>query len=169
MYKVFDKINEKLVLSEIQKLKPLKYNQFYWWRRFAPKNSPLSKNAPLWDMIVNGDLDFSHYYWQALYSEIEINEKYKRSKDHHMYLETTSIDRERRAKLWADFEKDEKAKLALIKKLFLRNFFITSEEYEKEIISFGDDLREFYLYCKLTYGKRQVIPSRRGRPPKKKK
>ena len=169
MYKVFDNINEKLVLSEIEKLKPLKYNQFYWWRRFAPKNTPLPKNAPLWDMIVNGDLDFSHYYWQALYSEIEINEKYKRSKDHHMYLETTSIDRERRAKLWADFEKDEKAKLVLIKKLFLRNFFITSEEYEKEITEFGDDLREFYLYCKLTYGKRQVIPSRRGRPPKNKK
>ena len=169
MNKVFNSINEEIVLSKIQKLKPLKYNQFYWWRRFAPKNSPLPKNAPLWDVIINGDLDFSHYYWQALYSEMEINEKYAKVKDQHMYIESTIIDRERRAKLWADFEKDEKTKLQLIKKLFLRNFFITSEEYEKEITIFIEDLREFYFYCKLIYGKRPITSSRRGRPTKNKK
>jgi hypothetical protein len=46
-------------LSQCQKLN---YNQFFWWKRWTSKNKPLDKYAPLWDKILNGDYDFSHYF-----------------------------------------------------------------------------------------------------------
>lgn len=159
-------INEDLVRAEIAKLRPLNYNVFYWWRRYAPKNKPLPKGSSLWDMIINGDLDYSHYYWQAQYCELEIQEKFKNSIDTHSYLDATQIDRERRKKLWEDFEKDEREKLRLIKKLFIQTFYITSSQYEEEIEEFGDDLKSLYIHFKSRYGQKPITKPRRGRPRK---
>ena len=74
MNKLYNVSNEKHILKEISKLQPLNYNQFRWWRRFDTPNKPLHKYSALIDKIKNGDYDFSHYYWQAKYAEIEINE-----------------------------------------------------------------------------------------------
>ena len=56
--KVFNVENEEFVLKEIDKLQPLNYNRFLWWRRFTQKKKPLSNSSPLLDKIKNGDLSF---------------------------------------------------------------------------------------------------------------
>ena len=106
-HKIFNVTNEDLVLQEISKLRPLNYNRFMWWRRFDQKKRPLDKKSPLLDKIKNGDLEFSHYYWQALYTEIEMNEKRNECIDDQHWIEQTRVDKQRRRRLYDDFEKDE--------------------------------------------------------------
>ena len=67
-------VDKETVLDKISQLQPLNYNQFRWWRRFDTPNKPLHKYSDLLRKIRNGDYDFSHYYWQARYAEMEINE-----------------------------------------------------------------------------------------------
>jgi hypothetical protein len=149
---VFEVSNPKHVLKEIKKLKPLKYNRFFWWRRFASYNQPLPKKSSFLDKIKNGDFDPSHYYWQAKYSELEINEKFEECKqDYQDLLMKYPVILTRRKKLWEDFEKDESTKLQDIKKYFLKEFEINSEEYEDEIGEFDGTLEEFYYYIRKTY------------------
>lgn len=160
--------NPELVLREIAKLQPLNYNQFRWWRRFDQPNRPLHKNSSLLDKIKNGDLEFSHYWWQAKYTEIEMNEKYKNCLDHQDFLEKTQVDKARRKRLWEDFEKDENEKLQYIKKEFTKEFYMTEDDYERELSEFDDTLEQFYYHCQIQYKKRLRIKSKRGRPKKQK-
>jgi hypothetical protein len=38
------------------------------------KNKPLDKRKPLRDRILNGDYDFSHYWYQAAWVEHDLND-----------------------------------------------------------------------------------------------
>jgi hypothetical protein len=58
LYKTND---PKVIHREIKKLKPLNYNQFMWWRRFASKIKPLPRGAKFIDRIKNGEFEFSHH------------------------------------------------------------------------------------------------------------
>ena len=158
--------NKRFVLREIDKLKTLGYNRFMWWRRFTPSSPPLDSKSSLLDKIRNGDLDFSHYWWQAKYTEIELNEKLQESLDYNHWVQTTQVDRNRRKRLYEDFDKDETTKLAYIKKEFLKEFYMSLEDYEEEISSFDGSLEELYLQCVVIYGKKLRIQSKRGRPKK---
>ena len=164
--KVFNVTNKELVLQEISKLQPLNYNQFRWWRRFDQPNKPLHKNASLLDKIQNGDLEFSHYWWQAKYTEIEMNEILENCIDYQDWSEKTQVDRARRRRLWEDFEKDEAEKLSYIRKEFSKEFRMTEEDYEDEITEFDGSLEELYHHCFVKYGKKIRIKSKRGRPRK---
>ena len=164
--KVFNVTNKELVLQEISKLQPLNYNQFRWWRRFDQPNKPLHKNASLLDKIQNGDLEFSHYWWQAKYTEIEMNEILENCIDYQDWGEKTQVDRARRRRLWEDFEKDEAEKLSYIRKEFSKEFRMTEEDYEDEITEFDGSLEELYHHCFVKYGKKIRIKSKRGRPRK---
>ena len=57
--------SKEVVMSYINKLKPLKYNRFLWWKTHTDGIEPLGKRAPLKDRILNGDFNPSTYYWQA--------------------------------------------------------------------------------------------------------
>ena len=164
--KVFNVTNKELVLQEIAKLQPLNYNQFRWWRRFDQPNKPLHKNASLLDKIQNGDLEFSHYWWQAKYTEIEMNEILENCIDYQDWSEKTQVDRARRRRLWEDFEKDEAEKLSYIRKEFSKEFRMTEDDYEDEITEFDGSLEELYHHCFVKYGKKIRIKSKRGRPRK---
>ena len=164
--KVFNIANEDLVLQEISKLRPLNYNRFMWWRRFDQKKRPVDKKAPLLDRIKNGDLEFSHYYWQALYTEIEMNEKRNECIDDQHWIEQTRVDKQRRRRLYDDFEKDETEKLATLRKQFSKEFRMTKEDYDDEILEFGGTLLQLYRHCEIKYGKKIRIKSKRGRPRK---
>ena len=137
-----------------------------WWRRFDQKNRPLDKKAPLLDKIKNGDLEFSHYYWQALYTEIEMNEKRNECIDDQHWIEQTRVDKQRRRRLYDDFEKDETEKLATLRKEFSKEFRMTKEDYDNEILEFGGTLLQLYRHCEIKYGKKIRIKSKRGRPRK---
>ena len=98
-------VDKELITQEISKLQPLNYNRFMWWRRFDSPNKPLHKNSDLLDKIQNGDFDFSHYFWQAKYTEMEMDEIHNDVwPDSVKYKEKTSIHGARRQRLWADFE-----------------------------------------------------------------
>lgn len=155
----------EVIEKNLSKLKPLKYNRFKWWRRWDVPFSPLHNYFPLLNKIQNGDLDFSHYFWQLQYCENEINEKTKNCKDFHKWVELTSIDRLRRKKLIEDFLKDENEKLQKIELLFIREFGISKEDYYLELDNFDGTLEEFYNYC-LNKFKKVIIKSNRGRPKK---
>ena len=157
----------KVIQREIKKLQPLNYNQFMWWRRFASKNKPLSKGATFLQRIQNGEYEFSHYFWQAQLCELEINEKHKEYKgDIQLLLEKNGVDLARRKRLWEDFNKTEAELLANLKKGFLREFVMTSQEYEDHITDFDGTTEEFYMYCLKTFDRSGKPIERRGRPKK---
>ena len=162
------KVNDpELVKREISKLKSLNYNQFRWWRRFDTKIKPLPNGSSLLDRIKNGEYEFSHYYWQAQYCELEINEKLKEYRgDIQKLLENNAVDLARRKRLWEDFNKAKPDNLAALKKEFLREFVMSSQQYEEHITNFDGTLEEFYMYCLKTFDRSGRKPGKRGRPPK---
>tara|TARA_R110002153_G_C13090011_1_gene475372 strand:+ start:124 stop:663 length:540 start_codon:yes stop_codon:yes gene_type:complete len=144
--------NEDLVLEEVSKLRPLKYNKFQWWRRFASPNKPLEDKAVLIDKIKNGDLEFSNYYWQALYTELELNAKREEVKDGREWIEATQVGRARRKRLWEDFEKDEAKKLEYLKRQFVKTFKMSVEDYEEQLLKIDGTLEDLYYRCENLFG-----------------
>jgi hypothetical protein len=161
--------NPELVIKHIKKLQPLNYNQFRWWRQFDSKTKLLPKGASLQNRIKNKEFEFSHYYWQAQYCEMRINEKVKSyDGDIQRLIENDGVELARRKRLWEDFEKNESENLQELQKLFLREFIITPEEYDEHIINFDGTLGEFYMYCLKTFDLSGKKADKRGRPPKQK-
>jgi len=164
LYKTSD---PKIVLKEIKKLKPIPYNKFMWWRRFESKTKPLPKGAKFLDRITNGEFEFSHYYWQWKYCELEINELYTQYKgDIQILLEKNRVDLERRKRLILDFEKDENDRLEALKKGFLYDFEMTEKDYYDHLEKFDGTTEDFYLYCMKTFNRTGKQTERRGRPKK---
>jgi hypothetical protein len=166
---LYNTSDPKLIQKEIKKLQPLNYNQFMWWRRFTTKNIPLPRGSKFFDRIKNGEYEFSHYYWQAQLCELEINTKVEEYRgDIQKLIENNSVDLARRKRLWEDFNKTEVGLLAELKKGFLREFVMTSQEYEDHITNFDGTTEEFYMYCLKTFDRSGKPVERRGRPPKNK-
>jgi hypothetical protein len=152
------------VNKEINKLQPLKYNQFYWWRKFKEK-SPLSSKDAVHARIDNGDFDFSSYYWQAQYALLEMEEKTGHIKDPSKRHESQTIYRERHRRLMKDFEKDEPERLENYIKAITSLFQIEKDELEKKMEIFDGTLKELYTLIKTNYDFR-TIQKRKGRPKK---
>jgi hypothetical protein len=155
---------KETVNKEIGKLQPLKYNQFFWWRKFKEK-SPLSSKDAVHARIDNGDFDFSSYYWQAQYALLEMEEKTGHIKDPSTRHEAQTIYRERYRRLMNDFEKDEPLRIENYKKNITGLFEIEKEELESKMETFEGTLRELYDLIKITYNFR-TKQKRKGRPKK---
>jgi hypothetical protein len=155
---------KETVNKEIGKLQPLKYNQFYWWRKFKEK-SPLSSKDAVHARIDNGDFNFSSYYWQAQYALLEMEEKTGHIKDPSKRHESQTIYRERHRRLMKDFEKDEPERLESYIKAITSLFQIEKDELEKKMEIFDGTLKELYTLIKTNYDFR-TIQKRRGRPKK---
>jgi len=151
--------------KQIQKLTPLKYNQFFWWRKFKEK-SPLSNKDALHSRIDNGDFDFSSYYYQAQYALIEMEDKTSYISDPDTRREAQSIYMERYRRLMKDFEKDEPLRLENYIKAITNLFEIEKEELEKKMVDFDGTLKELYILIKTNYNFRTVKQQRKGRPKK---
>jgi len=165
---LFKVSNPNLVIKEIRKLQPLNYNKFFWWRRYDSPTKPLPKGTSFLDRIKNGEFEFSHYYYQALYCEMEINQKYAEYKqDMQKLLEKHKIDLQRRKRLWEDFEKGEKNTLDELKENFMSHFVISEEEYEELIGDFDGTIEELYYYVRKTFDHSIKPRKKRGRPKKK--
>ena len=155
---------KEVVDREISKLQPLKYNQFFWWRKFKDK-SPLSSKEAVHARIDNGDFDFSSYYWQAQYALIEMEEKTGHISDPSKRHEEQVIYRERHRRLMKDFEKDEPQRLANYKKAITGVFEIEDNQLETLMENFEGTLKELYTFIKNNYEFR-TKQKRRGRPKK---
>jgi hypothetical protein len=155
---------KETVNKEIGKLQPLKYNQFFWWRKFKEK-SPLSSKDAVHARIDNGDFNFSSYYWQAQYALLEMEEKTGHIKDPSTRHEAQTIYRERYRRLMNDFEKDEPLRIENYKKNITGLFEIEKDELESKMETFEGTLRELYDLIKITYNFR-TKQKRKGRPKK---
>jgi hypothetical protein len=83
--------------------------------------------------IQNGDYDFSHLYWQAKYTELEIDKIYNECyPDYTLFNEKNAMNGARRKRLWDDFEKDEKDKLFQIEKDFPLTFRMSRAQVKKK-------------------------------------
>ena len=156
--------SRETINRELNKLQPLKYNQFYWWRKFKEK-SPLSTKDAVHARIDNGDFDFSSYYWQAQYALLEMEEKTGHISDPSKRHESQTIYRERYRRLMKDFEKDEPQRLDDYIKAVTSLFEIEKEDLEKKMETFDGTLKELYTLIKTTYDFR-TKQKRRGRPKK---
>ena len=159
---------EKL-LKEFSKLQKINYNQFRWWRSYQSKNKPLDRRKPLRDRILNGDFDFSHYWYQAAWVEHDLNDlEIECNGDAGLYVEKGRMMRARRKRLLEDFEKDEHEKLTYLYNEFPKYFRISKEQVKEEMIEFSGSLIDFYYHLDEKY-KIVHIPvplKRRGRPKK---
>ena len=156
--------SKETINRELNKLQPLKYNQFFWWRKFKEK-SPLSSKDALHARIDNGDFNFSSYYWQAQYALLEMEEKTGHIKDPSKRHESQTIYRERYRRLMKDFEKDEPQRLDDYIKAVTSLFEIEKEDLEKKMETFDGTLKELYTLIKTTYDFR-TKQKRKGRPKK---
>ena len=156
--------SKETIHKQISKLQQLKYNQFYWWRKFKEK-SPLSTKDAVHARIDNGDFDFSSYYWQAQYALLEMEEKTGHIKDPSIRHESQTLFRERHRRLMKDFEKDEPQRLDDYIKAVTSLFEIEKEDLEKKMETFDGTLKELYTLIKTTYDFR-TKQKRKGRPKK---
>ncbi len=160
---------EEVVEKELSKLKPLNYNKFMWWRTHAQPGAPLGKRAPLKERIINGDFDFSCYYWQAQSAAINARKKLNLdTDDYQMQYEKTTVDVARYRRLLADFEKEENARIEAILDAFTTSFKIDREELLDRLCNWPFDLLLFYESLE-EFGTPTAIEIRkRGRPKKTK-
>ena len=156
--------------KEFSKLQKLKYNQFRWWRMYDTKNKPLDKRKPLRDRILNGDYDFSHYWYQAAWVEHDLNDLQVECKDDDgLFVEKGAVLRARRKRLLEDFERDEKEKLEELYNEFPKYFRINKDQVKKEMAEFSGSLIDFYYHIddkyKIIFTPYESI-KKRGRPRK---
>ena len=147
--------SNETINKHISKLQPLKYNQFYWWRKFKDKSPLLSKEA-VHARIDNGDFDFSSYYWQAQYALIEMEEKTGHISDPGNRHDAQTIYRERYRRLMNDYEKDEAQRLAEYKKTITNLFEIEDNDLEKKMEDYDGTLKELYILIKNNYNFRTI-------------
>lgn len=165
----FIKHPEEVVAKEIFKLQPLNYNQFMWWRSHTDNVKPLGKRFPLKDRILNGDFNFSSYYWQAQLAAINAKTKLDLDKDdYQMQYEKTQLDVARYRRLVADYEKEESTRLKELVDAFTKAYKITEEglldklsEWTGDILSFYEHMEEFAYKLPA-----EVRKNKRGRPKK---
>ena len=139
---------EEVVEQELSKLQPLNYNKFMWWRTHTQKGNPLGKRAPLKDRIINGDFDFSCYYWQAQSAAIQARKKLDLSTDDYQaQYEKTMVDVARYRRLLADYEKEETDRLEAIYDAFTTAFKITKDDLIDELCNWPGTLLSYYEYC----------------------
>jgi len=157
--------------QKFSKLQKLNYNQFRWWRMYDTKNKPLDKRQPLRDRILNGDYDFSHYWYQAAWVEHDLNDLQIECKDDSgLFVEKGAVLRARRKRLLEDFERDEKEKLEGLYNEFPKYFRISKDEVKKEMEQFNGSLIDFYYYLddkyKILHKPSPYGKKKRGRPRK---
>jgi hypothetical protein len=163
-------LSRKRLQKEFSKLQKLNYNQFRWWRMYDVKNKPLDKRKPLRDRILNGDYDFSHYWYQAMWCEHEINDLFEQYKDDVVqYVDKTKMVNARRKRLMEDFDRDEHDKLNELYNEFPKYFRVNRNQVKEEMANFSGSLIDFYYYMddkyKIVHLSYEQI-KKRGRPRK---
>ena len=163
-------LSRSFLQKEFAKLQKLNYNQFRWWRMYDTKNKPLDSRSPLRDRILNGDFDFSHFWYQAAWVEHELNDLQKEcGDDDGLFVEKGAVLRARRKRLLEDFEKDEHDKLTTLYNEFPKYFRVSRSQVKEEMASFSGSLIDFYYHMddkyKIVHLSYEQI-KKRGRPRK---
>jgi len=156
--------------KEFSKLQKLNYNQFRWWRMYDVKKKPLDSRQPLRDRILNGDFNFSHFWYQAAWVEHDLNDlEIECNGDDGLFVEKGAVLRARRKRLLEDFEKDEFDKLNSLYNEFPKYFRVSKDQVKEEMANFSGSLIDFYYHMdekyKIVHISYEQI-KKRGRPRK---
>ena len=101
-----------------------------WWRSHTDKIKPLGKRYPLKDRILNGDFNFSSFYWQAQLAAINAKAKLDLDKDDYQtQYEKTAVDVARYRRLIADYEKEESTRLKELVSAFTKHIELLRKVY----------------------------------------
>lgn len=138
------------VKDKIATFTPVKYNQFYWWRRFKMRET-LHPRKPLYDKIKNGDYDVSDYFYQAKYELELLDEKLVGINDVKARHEATGLSMERYRRLVNDYEKDETKIMQQLKKDFKTVFGVSEDELDRYMEECDGDLMCLYNTVKQDY------------------
>ena len=138
------------VRDKIATFTPVKYNQFYWWRRFKTRET-LHPLKPLYYKIKNGDYEMSDYFYQAKYELELMEEKLSTIKHSDERFEATKVCMERYRRLMNDYEKDEEKIMQQLKKDFKTVFQVSEEELERYMEECDGDLMCLYNTVKQDY------------------
>lgn len=131
------------------------YNKFMWWRSYTPIKKPLDRRAIFRDKLKNGDFDMAPYYFEAQIVEHKMNEKFiDCDGDQVIFRDVTKLDCARRKRLLEDFDKEETERLEELRKLFILEFNMTGEQYDREVVKPSKNLLGFYDKMKKKFGLR---------------
>jgi hypothetical protein len=133
--------------EELSKLSPNRYNCYQWWRRYESRNN-LSKKAPLYDKIKNGDYDPSKYLYQAEMELYLLRDKTSKLKNVDDIHDITSLCMERHRRLVLDYEKEEFKILSELKSDFVRTFKLEKSDLEQTMECFDGTILELYNFYK---------------------
>lgn len=142
------------VKEKISTFTPNKYNKFYWWRRFKPRET-LHNLMPLYNKIKNGDYEMSDYFYQAKWELELMEEKLATITDPNDRHEAMGLCMERHRRLMNDYERDEKQIMVALKKDFRATFGVSEEELERHIENCDGDLMDLYDIVKQDYIKKR--------------
>ena len=138
------------VRDKISTFTPVRYNKFFWWRRFKMRET-LHPYKPLYDKIMNGDYEVSDYFYQAKY-ELELMEeelsKIKNEEDKH---EKRGLWMERYRRLNEDYAKDEANIMKNLYKDFRTTFRVSEEQLDAYMEQCDGDLLCLYNTVKQDY------------------
>jgi hypothetical protein len=163
----FIKQPEEVVAKELSKLQPLNYNKFMWWRTHTQKGHPLGRRSPLKARIINGDFNFSCYYWQAQNTVIQARKKLDLTKDDSQtQYEKVTMEVARYRRLMEDFNKEESARIEELITAFTSSFKITEDEFFDRLSNWAGDLLSFYESLEEFGQPTPVEIRKRGRPKK---
>jgi hypothetical protein len=138
------------VREKIATFTPVKYNQFYWWRRFKSRET-LHPLKPLYDKIKNGDYEMSDYFYQAKYELELMEEKTAGITDAEARHEAIGLSMERHRRLMNDYEKDEEKIMKGLIKDFRVVFGVSEDELERYMEECDGDLMCLYNTVKQDY------------------
>lgn len=163
--------SRETVMEHINKLQPLNYNKFMWWRTHTDKVVPLGKRAMLKDRILNGEFNPSSYFWQAQLSLYTAKDKLDLEKHDMRYqMEICAVDFARHKRLMEDYEKEESSRMEALYDAFTSAYKITREELEEKFLNFNGTILDFYNYAEMflhtTPAENRKNMRGRGRPPK---
>jgi hypothetical protein len=134
------------------------YDRFMWWRSYTPKLKPLHTRTPFRDRLINGDFDVAPYKFEAEIVEHRMNEKFLECRgESEKFTELTSLDRARRKRLMEDFNKEESKRLEELKNNFVKEFKMTKEQYDMEVVNTNSNsLIDFYYEMEDKYKLRAI-------------
>ena len=138
------------VRDKIATFTPVKYNQFFWWRRFKSRET-LHPLKPLYDKIKNGDYEMSDYFYQAKYELELMEEKTAGITDSEARHEAIGLSMERHRRLMNDYEKDEEKIMKALIKDFRVVFGVSEDELERYMEKCDGDLMCLYNTVKQDY------------------
>ena len=142
------RLPRRFLQEQLNKLRRISYNRYYWWRRYESKHE-LPKKYPLYEKIVNGDYDPSSYIYQAQMELHTLEDSLKSVNHPDDAHEIRSLSMERYRRLIEDYEREESKRTKSLVSDFCKTFGLERKSLLEFMQDFDGTLLEMYQHYKL--------------------